>query len=310
MPGRGSGEALTETPIASRPPAAWGAGSGRLRAYHRRPYRWLFLICFLLAGCLPRAQPPSPPLDAETLILTAASCHLLRVGQTNDVAVTDAAVIHAADRYRLSIRDIVERANQLIKDYEQRPAELVAQAIRACELLGRLTQTTPALVRFEPDGSLRSTWVRIDGAEITPGFAQRTIAELRARRAIGLIINSPGGSVDEARKLGRYLRANGMRTAVDDYCASACIDVLAGGVERYATPHAKLGVHQSRVPRRYSSHEGGQLYVADAFLYLREMGVDAEVAIAAAVVPSDKILIIPLSEALAARLITDLVDGL
>ena len=145
--------------------------------------------------------------------------------------------------------------------------------------------------------------------EITPGLAQRTITELRRRKAIGLVINSPGGSVDEARKLGRYLRANGLRTAVVDYCASGGIEVLAGGVERYATQGARIGVHQSKVPQRYSSHEGGQLYVADAFLYLREMGVDADVAIAAATVPNNRVLIIPLSEALAARLITGVVEG-
>ncbi len=261
-----------------------------------------------MTGCLSTVRPPETQMDLETLILDAASCHLLRVGQTNDVASTDVTVILAADQYRIPIQTIIERANRLIRDYEHKPAELVGQAIRACELLGELTRTTPALVRFEPDGQLRFAWLRVDGAEITPGFAQRMITELRERRAIGLIINSPGGSVDEARKLGRYLRANGLRTAVDDYCVSACIDVLAGGVERYATPNARLGVHQSRVPRRYSSHEGGQLYVADAFLYLREMGVDADVAIAAAAVPNDRVLLIPLSEALAAGLITGVIE--
>ncbi|QIK38445.1 hypothetical protein GWK36_11170 [Caldichromatium japonicum] len=272
---------------------------------------WGLICCCLplaLSGCLGTIRSSGTHLDPETLILNSASCHLLRVGQTNDVASTDATVILVADTYQIPIQIIIERANRLIKDYERNPAELVSQAIRACELLGELTGTTPALVRFELDGQLRSAWLRVDGAEITPGFAQQTIAELRERRAIGLIINSPGGLVDEARKLGRYLRANGLRTAVDDYCVSACIDVLAGGVERYATPNARLGVHQSRVPRRYSSHEGGQLYVADAFLYLREMGVAADVAIAAAAVPNNRVLLIPLTDALAAGLITSLVE--
>ncbi|MGQ9660036.1 MAG: hypothetical protein ACUVT0_08115 [Thermochromatium sp.] len=270
----------------------------------------IILTGLMLTGCVSGARTEATPSpDRETLLTTTASCHLLRVGQTNDVAATDATVIIAADQYHLSIKEIVERANQMVKDYELRPSDLIARAIEACDRLAELTGTTPALVRFESDGRLRTTWLRIDGVEITPGFAQRTIAELRLRKAIGLVINSPGGSVDEARKLGRYLRANGLRTAVDDYCASACIDVLAGGVERYATQGARIGVHQSRVPRRYSSHEGGQFYVADAFLYLREMGVDAEVAIAAATVPNNRILIIPLSEALSARLITSVVEG-
>ena len=274
------------------------------------------LLLSMLAGCAPANRMAgtggadgSGALDREALLSIIASCHLLRVGQTNDVAATDATVIIAADQYHLSITAIVERANQMVKDYERRPSDLVSRAVESCQRLAELTATTSALVRFESDGTLRTAWLRIDGVEIGPGFARRTINELRRRKAIGLVINSPGGSVDEARKLGRYLRSNGLRTAVDAYCASACIDILAGGVERYVTASARLGIHQSKVPRRYSSHEGGQLYVADAFLYLREMGVDADVAIAAAAVPNNRILLISLSDALTTRLVTGVVDG-
>lgn len=244
----------------------------------------------------------------QALSMTAA-CHLLRVGQWNDVAVTDTVVIVAADKYKLPIDTIIARSNALAQEYQERPTALVERAIDACHRLEDATGVVSALVRFEPNGDLRTTWLRIDGVEIAAGFAKRTAAELRRRKAIGLVINSPGGSVYEARMLGRYLRATGLRSAVDGYCASACIDVLAGGVERYVTPKARLGIHQSTVPRRYSSHEGGQLYVADAFRYLREMGVDADVAIAAASVPNDEILIIPLADALATGLVTGVVDG-
>ena len=184
------------------------------------PVRWLvaiILIGLALSGCVPSERPDvSTPLDRDALLTTIASCHLLRVGQTNDVAATDATVIIAADKYHLSITAIVERANRMVKDYEQRPSDLIARAMESCDRLAELTGTSPALVRFESDGTLRTAWLRIDGVEITPGFAQRTITELRLRKAIGLVINSPGGSVDEARKLGRYLRANGLRAAVDD----------------------------------------------------------------------------------------------
>ena len=86
--------------------------------------------------------------------------------------------------------------------------------------------------------------------------------------------------------------------------------MLAGGTERYATRAAKLGVHQSKVPGRYSSHAGGQQYVAESYRYLRDMGVDAEVAIAAASIPTNKILLIPLADALRTRLITGVVNAL
>jgi hypothetical protein len=253
------------------------------------------------------AAPPEG-MSADDWLSRIAACHLLRVGQNLDVAVTDSAVIAAADKYGYRVDDIINRSNQLIQLYGSRGAALVAFATDSCRQVSAETGMTSSLVRFERDGTLSTTWLRVDGVEMTDGFADRTIAELRRRRAVGLVINSPGGSVFEARKLGRHLRAMGLRTAVDQSCTSACIDVLAGGVERYVTPTAKLGIHQSRVPRRFSSHESGQLYVADSFLYLREMGIDPDVAIAAASVPNDKILLISLSDALQTGLVTDVIE--
>lgn len=277
-------------------------------------------LLFALSGCaLDRRDAPAPSAPAaapapagiarDELISTLAACHLLRVGQTNDVAVSDTAVIVAADRYGVPVDAIVERSNRLIQDYQTLGPALVALATDACRRLAVDAGVASALVRFEPDGRLRTVWLRIDGVEITDGFAERTMTELRRRRAIGLVINSPGGSVHEARKLGRLLRANGLRAAVDQACTSACVDVLAGGVERFVTRDARLGVHQSKVPSLYSSHEGGQLYVADSFRYLREMGIDADMAIAAASVPNDKILLISLSDAVATGLVTAVVAG-
>lgn len=255
------------------------------------------------------ARPPNG-LSREQLLSMVASCHLLRVGQNLDNRVTDATVLSAAQAFRLSFEDIVKRANQLVLRYQNNGPALAERANKACGDLALLTGVRPALVRLEDSGRPRAVWLRLEGAEITEGFADRVIRELRDKKAVGLIINSPGGSVYEARKLGRYLRAHGLRSAVDQACVSACIDVLAGGAERYALRGARLGIHQSRVPSRYSSHEGGQLYVADSFRYLREMGVDADVAIAAASVPNDKLLLIPLADALETRLITAVVDRL
>jgi hypothetical protein len=256
------------------------------------------------------AAPPPQGMGEDDWLSRIAACHLLRVGQNMDVAVTDTAVIAAADKYGYRVDAIIERSNRLVRDYGSRGAALVAFATDSCRQVSEATGTTSSLVRFERDGSLRTAWLRIDNVEMDDGFAEETISELRRRRAVGLVINSPGGSVFEARKLGRHLRAMGLRTAVDEACTSACIDVLAGGVERYVTPKAKLGIHQSRVPRRFSSHEGGQRYVADAFLYLREMGIDPDVAIAAASIPNNKILIISLSEAVKTGLVTDVIERL
>lgn len=270
----------------------------------------LLAVGLILAGCAGSGvDRPPPALDREQLLSEMAACHLLRVAQTSDKAVTDATVLTAARRFDVALEAVVARANQLVEHYHANGAALGRRAVQACNRLATMTQVAPALVRFEESGQSRGVWLRVN-AQITTGFADRVIRELRAKRAVGLIINSPGGSVFEARKLGRYLRANGLRAAVDQLCVSACIDALAGGSERYATRNARLGVHQSHVPGRYSSHEGGQLYVAESFRYLREMGIDPDVAIAAASIPNDEILLISLPDALTTHLLTGVVERL
>jgi hypothetical protein len=273
----------------------------------------VFALLLALAGCAgggTREAGPFPRgLTRDQLLSEMAACHLLRVAQAGQKTVTDTTVLTAVKRYGVSFPDVVARANQLLDRYRANAAALGQRAGQACVNLAVLTGVSPGLVRIGEPGTARGPWLRVT-AEITGGFADRVIRELRAAGAVGLVINSPGGSVYEARKLGRYLRSNGLRTAVDQVCVSACIDVLAGGTERYATRAARLGVHQSRVPGRYGSYEGGQVYVADSFRYLREMGVDPDVAIAAATVPNDRLLLIPLREALATRLLTGVVERL
>jgi hypothetical protein len=256
-----------------------------------------------------RVTTASPENDRDALLSAAAACHLLRVGQAADTAVTDATVVAAVRKYGFSVQELLERSDVLLSAYRSREPELLAVARQSCERLASVTGVSPALVRFDRSGDVNATWVRVSG-EITYGFADDVISEIRRGRATGLIIESTGGSVYEARKLGRFLRANGLSTAVDRQCFSACVDVLAGGVTRYVTPGASLGIHQSKVPEQVSSHEGGQAYVAEAALYLREMGVDDTVALVAAAVPHDQIYLISTEHALETRLATDLVPVL
>lgn len=253
-----------------------------------------------------RAKPRSGGRQRDKLLTEIATCHLLRVGQNTDVAVTDTVVIAAVERYGFSVDAMIRRADRVIGEMEREGAPPFERMYAACENLARLTGVSPALVRFEKSGNLSTTWMRVEG-EIDDGFAERVIEELRKSKAVGLVINSPGGSVFEARKLGRYLRANGLRAGVDRVCTSACVDVLAGGSSRFVTRGAKIGIHQSSVPKHLSSHEGGQLYVASSVLYLREMGVDDTIALAAAAVPHNKMLWINPDDALDSGLATQVV---
>jgi len=307
-------------PLPSSPRSAGLSQAVRLTVF--------LLLCLLLASCAGPGQPrpggpaapsttqpnrgESPPgLQRDDLLTGIAACHLRRVAQNGDRGATDAVVIAAVERYGFSVDQMIERSNELMRAASN-PAErasLRELSQGACEQLAALTGVSPSLVRFDETGQLDNTWVSVNG-EIGDGFADTVIGRLRRDKAVGLLINSPGGSLYEARRLGRYLRANGLRVGVDGLCTSACVDVLAGGIERYVTNDAKLGIHQSKVPKHLSSHEGGQLSVVAAALYLREMGVDDGIALAAAAVPNNSMYWISVLEALKTGLATKLVETL
>lgn len=144
-------------------------------------------------------------------------------------------------------------------------------------------------VACEPDCP---EWIAAQG-EIKPGTArvfQSFLARLDGRRR-PIVINSGGGSVEDALDMGRLIRARGLAVAVgrtmiftpppaynllppaepwfqrgyaSSYpaiCLSACTLVLAGGVERYASDLAIVGVHEVKrrqtrifVLRKYLVH--------------------------------------------------------
>ena len=71
----------------------------------------------------------------------------------------------------------------------------------------------------------------------------------RCESLVTVTLSSPGGDVRAGIALGQYLRSVKAVTIVrpDDSCASACVLVLLGGVQRLAP--GKVGLH-----RPYSSH--------------------------------------------------------
>src|SRR3984957_14628239 len=131
----------------------------------------------------------------------------------------------------------------------------------------RFVRVTSAEAACKPDCP---EWLSAEG-RIEPGTAKVfavAIANLKGRR-LPILIHSPGGSVADAGAMGELIRAKGLAVAVartliancpegspkcsdgpgtaitgGAACASACVVVLAGGVERLAAPSARIGVHQ------------------------------------------------------------------
>ena len=126
-------------------------------------------------------------------------------------------------------------------------------------------------------------WISAQGKiEIGTAAAFQKVMNTIGARRLPILISSPGGSTTDAITMGRLIRSHRLAVAVASttttpcanpkgcatvegladsyraYCASACTLVLAGGVERYASPFVQIGVHQTltqltnvRVLRQY-----------------------------------------------------------
>jgi hypothetical protein len=143
-------------------------------------------------------------------------------------------------------------------------------------------------------------WLSAEG-RIEPGTAKAfadAIANLKGRR-LPILIHSPGGSVADAGAMGELIRAKGLAVAVartlmpncpeaspkcpdgpgaaitgGAICASACVLVLAGGVERLAAPSALVGVHQTTT---VVSETEGLAHLKSTRKIYEQQGVDAAV---------------------------------
>lgn len=103
----------------------------------------------------------------------------------------------------------------------------------------------------------------------------------KARVAL-VFLESPGGNMNEAMSLGRFLRANQVSTQVakGDTCASACVLVLAAGVTR--VPAGDVVVHSFYSPEVLGTNDFAKAekayerMSAAVALYLREMRVSGQ----------------------------------
>lgn len=114
-----------------------------------------------------------------------------------------------------------------------------------------------------------------------------------------LVLNSPGGSVQDALELGRALRARGIATEMreGDFCYSACPYLFAGGELRSLAEGASLGVHQhyfgrSTILPAFVAVEDIQRGQAEVMTYLVEMGIDPRVMAHALATPPDEIYVL------------------
>ncbi len=144
-----------------------------------------------------------------------------------------------------------------------------------------------------------TTW-RLEGG-IAPGDAERIADRLAEVQPAPerLVLQSPGGAVDEALTLGRTIRTQGLTTEMlaGEFCLSACPYLLAAGTIRTVADDASVGVHQhyfgenTLLPARFAV-EDIQRGQAEVMGYLEEMGIDPLLMRHALATPPDEIYLL------------------
>jgi hypothetical protein len=108
-------------------------------------------------------------------------------------------------------------------------------------------------------------------------------------------LDSVGGRIDEAMKIGRLLRANDLTVAVpqDSSCISVCVLILVGGVIRI--PRGRVGIHRlyfDELDPDLATGDVDRAYKAmfeDIRKYLAEMNIPTRLADEMEVVPPEEV---------------------
>ncbi len=182
--------------------------------------------------------------------------------------------------------------------------------------LGPLPRPNGQAMAFRLVTAKNGTVYALATGEITHGTAEafRRFDEVQGKTAQIVLLDSPGGLVQEAIALGRYIRERGLSTLVykDGLCASACPLAYAGGVERLAAEQAWIGVHRAYVTERGTGDlltglGQGQQLAALCMEYLQQMGVGAEAWVHALATPWSEIYFYTPKQLLDYRLATRMV---
>jgi hypothetical protein len=173
----------------------------------------------------------------------------------------------------------------------------------------------------QPDGAMAKpmTFELVGGGRlmatgtITPGISESFAAEIAKRGDYikTVVLNSPGGSVNDALAMGRLIREKKFATEVEagKYCASSCPLVFAGGLERRAGDKAAIGVHQVAMISTANAQPRDEMSAAQNISarcqrYLGDMGINLQVWVHAMETPHDKLFVFQPDELKSLNLVT------
>lgn len=181
----------------------------------------------------------------------------------------------------------------------------------------RLPDTLSRRLEFRLDQTEVFGRVLLLTGEIAEGDGRRFESALRdiTPPPNHVALHSPGGLIEEAIRIGRHVRSQGIATLVtaDAACLSACPYILAGGVRRVVSRSGWVGLHQSyfgqdSVLPAVLAVRGLQELQGETLEYLDNMGVDPLILVHALKTPPEDIYILVGSELTDHGMATELVD--
>lgn len=124
-----------------------------------------------------------------------------------------------------------------------------------------LAETVPVIREFalivsgnDPMGRVQ-TRISANGAAlhlsglIGEGSASQVRTVLESAPSVQtLVLDSSGGWIREAELIAKYVRERGLNTYVESECESACTYIFVAGLDRAATPNARIGFHRPGQP--------------------------------------------------------------
>ena len=88
-------------------------------------------------------------------------------------------------------------------------------------------------------------------------------------QSVGLVLDSGGGNIYQARGIAKLIMQNELDTYLFNHCYSACTIAFIAGINRYAKIQAELGFHgynlESTTPKSFISIEHEQSKDLDFF---------------------------------------------
>jgi hypothetical protein len=143
---------------------------------------------------------------------------------------------------------------------------------------------------------------------ITFGAAKEFEHFLDAMGSVRLVhLNSIGGRIFEAQRIGNLIRSRNLSTYVSNQCLSACTIIFLSGRERLITAQARLGFHQPDMAGL--TEEGRRDAINEEIKRLRSLGMSQAFAVKANQAPPGDMWFPSTPELLAEKAATQLVNS-